>query len=198
MLKDIWPGAGYSDPMGDLVKVGSNYLFRATDPSAGAELWRTNGTKSGTVRVKDIFAGSAGSDPAYMSRVGKLALFEAEDAAHGFQLWRSDGTRNGTQLIQVFDPGGHFGLNGDLVAANRWWVVANDGTHGVELWVTNGFKSGSHLVADVNPSGGFEPRLGVLPAGPPVVHRRRRQPRPRALGDRTLAGTRPEERPASR
>lgn len=37
-------------------------LFTADDGVGGVELWKTDGTDAGTVLVKDIRAGSAGSD----------------------------------------------------------------------------------------------------------------------------------------
>ena len=38
---------------------GSEALFTATDGVFGTELWRTDGTEAGTVRVSDIAAGPA-------------------------------------------------------------------------------------------------------------------------------------------
>jgi ELWxxDGT repeat protein len=49
-----------SDPR-YLTKVGSTLYFSADDGSAGRELWKSNGTASGTKRVRNIRPGNNGS-----------------------------------------------------------------------------------------------------------------------------------------
>src|SRR5207247_195058 len=59
MIKDINPGLQIngqprsSDPQ-EFVTVGKRALFVANERGHGFELWRTNGTPSGTVMVRDI------------------------------------------------------------------------------------------------------------------------------------------------
>ena len=48
--------------------------FTASDGS-GPELWRTDGTESGTVLIKDLSAASGGSRPAALTVLGKTPLF---------------------------------------------------------------------------------------------------------------------------
>ncbi len=49
----------------------------------------------GTVLVKDIRAGSAGSDPRYLTNVNGTLYFRANDGANGVELWKSDGNFRG-------------------------------------------------------------------------------------------------------
>jgi ELWxxDGT repeat protein len=44
-------------------------FFDATDPYTGTEPWRSDGTEAGTVRIKDINALSAGSNPSQVVNV---------------------------------------------------------------------------------------------------------------------------------
>ena len=70
MLYDIHPG-----PTGSMIKlyetpekftvVGSVAFFYANDGVHGMELWKTDGTPSGTLMVKDIVPGSEGSYAGY-------------------------------------------------------------------------------------------------------------------------------------
>ena len=59
------------------------------------ELWKSDGTKAGTVLVKDIDPGCSSSDQE-PDRVGGDTFFTADTAAHGRELWKSDGTKAGT------------------------------------------------------------------------------------------------------
>ncbi len=57
---------------------------------AGNILWKTDGTREGTRRVEDLFRGSAGSNPAYLTGFGSFIYFAAATDI-GRELWRSDG-----------------------------------------------------------------------------------------------------------
>jgi ELWxxDGT repeat protein len=111
LVRDIWPGSEDSYPYA-LTAVGESLFFFADDGGYGRELWRSDGTVDGTVRVKDIRPGSSGSirDPGTippMSWAGtdKLFFFVADDGTHGEELWVSDGTEPGTHLVRDVFPG---------------------------------------------------------------------------------------------
>ena len=95
MVKDINPGTGNSSPT-DLVNVGNDVFFSATDGIDGMELWKTDGTAAGTVMVKDIVPGSGSSNPGNLTNVNGTLFFSATDAAGNASLWKSDGTAAGT------------------------------------------------------------------------------------------------------
>ena len=58
LVRDINPGAGSSNP-GELV--AGSLFFTTDDGTSGVELWKSDGTASGTKLVKDIFPGPASS-----------------------------------------------------------------------------------------------------------------------------------------
>lgn len=152
LVKDIWPGAGSSQPR-FLSNVEDTMFFNARDGTDGLELWKSDGTAAGTALVKDINPGAASSFPsderAYedlqnpLTNVNGTLFFDADDGIHGLELWRSDGTARGTTLVGDINPGagssfpGGVGFYGELVNLNGTLIFsADDGPHGFELWKT--------------------------------------------------------------
>ena len=83
-----------------LTTVGNALYFRADDGTNGEELWKSDGTASGTVMVKDINSGSSGSYPSGLTAVGNTLYFTADDGTNGEELWKSDGTASGTVMVK--------------------------------------------------------------------------------------------------
>ncbi len=72
------------------------------------ELWKTDGTESGTTKVIDIDNDSAldGSFPFYFSIFKDELYFVATQFGNtGTELWKTDGTESGTQIIQDLTQG---------------------------------------------------------------------------------------------
>ena len=78
--KDIWPGSSGSTPQ-DFFVMGDVVYFRANDGTNGYELWRTDGTATGTVLVNDILLGSSGSTPWDFIQVGDDLYFSAASSS---------------------------------------------------------------------------------------------------------------------
>lgn len=53
-------------------------FFQANDGASGVELWKSDGTESGTVRVQDIRAGSGESLPNKLTNVRRWATDRAK------------------------------------------------------------------------------------------------------------------------
>ena len=94
-VKDITAGGDGSTPSELVVmKVGTRQLLylRASDAGGGSELWRSDGTKSGTRLAADIVPGAGGSDPYGFTvmKVGRrpVLFFGATDGSSGYELWR--------------------------------------------------------------------------------------------------------------
>jgi len=82
----------------NMAVLGNKIFFTASNAANGEELWITDGTVIGTKMVKDINAGSDGSDPRYLCAVGDKIYFSATTPEFGAELWVSDGTDGGTTL----------------------------------------------------------------------------------------------------
>jgi ELWxxDGT repeat protein len=99
-VKDINPGpSGYISPY-DLTIVNGTLFFRAYDPVHGIELWKSDGTTTGTALVADIAPGAASSDPFWlghrpvrdppgMAGAGGTLFLTADDGVHGYELWKT-------------------------------------------------------------------------------------------------------------
>jgi ELWxxDGT repeat protein len=82
LLKDLnaSPNTDGSAPAG-IVDVSGVAFFRATTGTTGEELWKSDGTEAGTVRVKDIRVES--SSPRYLTNVGGTLYFRAANGNSG-------------------------------------------------------------------------------------------------------------------
>ena len=154
MVKDISPGSGSSSPFG-FSSLGNKVVFTANDPGAGYELYVTDGSSSGTIRIKDIEPGPQGGLPYWITPISRnKILFNSSDGdqEHGKELWETDGTATGTQLFRDLSP--RFttisSSPSHLVSVNGKTLLfaADDGQHGTELWKTD--DSGTNLVIDLN------------------------------------------------
>ena len=67
-------------------------FFVADNGINGFELWKSDGTASGTMMVKDIYSGSDYNPPYDLTVVGNTLFFSADDGTNGRELWKSDGT----------------------------------------------------------------------------------------------------------
>ena len=155
MVKDINSGSSSGNPTSSgpsMAVVGSTLYFTANDGTNGNELWKSDGTASGTVMVKDINA-SGDSSPYSHTPIGNTLYFEADDGTNGHELWKSDGTASGTEMVVNIRPGNtnelqyHF-YNGIVGINNSVYFTANDGTNGYELWTLSG-GSGSGGMTNV-------------------------------------------------
>jgi ELWxxDGT repeat protein len=172
LVKDIHPGHSLggtgtsnfgSNPTEINAISGGRVLFAADDfftpnqpgGSIGTfdrELWVSDGTTAGTVRVAEINPGGATAAPSNLRRFnGDTILFTATGPS-GRELYRSDGTAAGTSLVKDINPGTTASAPGAVFMNNGvGFFSANDGSHGTELWRTDGTEAGTQLVKDINP-----------------------------------------------
>jgi ELWxxDGT repeat protein len=140
---------------GSLLTAGGQLYFVYDNGQVGAELWRTDGTWSGTQLVKDIHPGQGSSSITSLTRAGSSVYFTADDGTRGVELWRSDGTAAGTGLV------GDLALGADDSAISQLTAVGEDlyfrldtTSHGGELWLAD--AAGAQKVKELRsgPAGG--------------------------------------------
>jgi ELWxxDGT repeat protein len=137
-----------------LSSVNGTLFFYAGDGIHGREIWKSDGTPSGTVMVKDINIGTGDSIIGWFTDLNGKVLFRAQDAAHGAELWTTNGTAAGTVLFKDINLGGDSNPGYLTVLNGVLFFSADDGTHGAELWKSDGTAAGTVMVKDINPGTG--------------------------------------------
>jgi len=148
-VRNINSGSG-SNP-NDIVELNGYVYFSADDGSSGEELWRSDGTLTGTTIVADINTGFVGSAIANMVVMNGAIYFTAKDITNDVELWKSDGTAAGTVRVKDINVGGSSSPQELYVDNNTLYFSAFTSGSGRELWKSNGTSGGTVLVDDINP-----------------------------------------------
>ena len=159
---------GLSSPM-ILRPLGSRMLFTASPDAEGPELYISDGTSGGTVRLTTFPAFPTSTPyslqlaPQDTYALGSLVLFRVTTDAAGTEFWKTDGTPAGTTLLKdiragtadgIVLPQGSLAVPGlpdsnAVVFGSHLYFRANDGTNGSELWRTDGSSAGTILVSNI-------------------------------------------------
>jgi ELWxxDGT repeat protein len=127
-------GPDHSIPLG-LTPYRDELYFSATD-SAGREVWKTDGTRDGTVLALDLRQGPAGSFPIEYFEFDDQLYFVADDGS-GYELWRTDGSVEGTTRLTDLNVNGDSIVDEHVFARleNDLYFRGTDGQTGFEMWV---------------------------------------------------------------
>lgn len=137
--------------------------FVATDGDGDAELWKSDGTMTGTVRVKDIAPGVDTLTPGDLVNFNGVLFFRGNEGTNGEELWVSDGTDSGTMMFADINSAGDANPFRFQVLDDLLFFSADDGTTGRELWKSDGTMVGTVRVRDINggSAGSFPSQLTV-------------------------------------
>ena len=122
MVQDINETTRPSDPQFP-TDVNGTTFFSTSDQLFGTNIWKTDGTEAGTVRVTNIVSPEQ-TFFSNLTALGNKLLFASQG-----KLWASDGTPSGTGIIATFSPvstPGQFAiLNGHAYfgSSNQLWVT---------------------------------------------------------------------------
>ena len=142
------------------VAINSELVFAANDATHGTQLWESDGTSAGTVRLTDLNDSFGGIHPTDLTAVGNTLYFSATDGVDGQQLWKTDGTAAGTKMVSDSNDGvAGFGIYpSDLTAVNgTLYFQGYDLNDGYQLFKSDGTAAGTKMVADINGAAGSYP-----------------------------------------
>lgn len=149
-VKDLTPGPE-SSSLSHLTAVDDALVFFKeiyddTTPRTRYELWRSDGTSSGTVRLRDF---GTEMDVSYLDAKvdGALLFFVRELSGSGTSLWKTDGTTQGTVRLKKLTSGADAFIRSVKTSDSRTLFILGESTGLQELWKSDGTASGTVRLA---------------------------------------------------
>lgn len=154
-LKEMLPGNPYGSGgyLGVFWKAGDTlaYFTCPSSTEGSEELWKTDGTKAGTARVRTLSTAD-GSGIAMLGTVGNTLYFSCYDESKGRELWKSNGTSAGTVMVKDIATGVESANPYDFVKIdNKGYFLAYRPESGTAIWVTDGTSGGTTLLKSPPP-----------------------------------------------
>lgn len=156
LVKDIINGPTGSNTTDayHLFSNNSYLLLSVRTTTEGAELWKSDGTGTGTIPLGDLNPGIASSNPDNFYPYDNLVIFQATDAAHGTEYWKTNGTAGGTSILKDINPGpgnvySFVNIPYPFRFNDKLFFIANDGVHGDEVWSTDGSELNTVILKDI-------------------------------------------------
>lgn len=128
---------------GLMMATDSFLYFSTTDVSSITQLWRTDGTPSGTILLTTINIAFGIENP---SIVGNKLFFWVNDPNEGYELWVTDGSVEHTVLVKDFEPGIADLSPWDYTASDTHLYFRKEVSGNYQFWKSNGTAAGTILV----------------------------------------------------
>ncbi len=136
-------------------KYNNQLFFKAEDGITGSQIWKTDGTDAGTIRVSNGNQGNAnGLSIQDLTAGGSYMYFTGNDGNGDLELYKSDGTEAGTILVKNIHATGSSRPSIFYNFKGKIFFKANDGVNGEELWMSDGTDAGTVMVKDINAGSG--------------------------------------------
>lgn len=158
LVTDRWPGqfqfpqSGHGPQL--FVAMANDLYFVGWDAEHGSELWRSNGTNAGTVRITDIAPGAMSSieypSLTYPVANGDQLYFFAKDANGVTSLWRTRGLLETTSAVAL-NVAPSLPNRGPTMLAARENIFfrGKSAQYGDEIWVSG--AAGTRVARDIFP-----------------------------------------------
>ncbi|MGE6759604.1 hypothetical protein ACQKGO_16400 [Corallococcus interemptor] len=155
---DLNPGSEGSNLFNFEELNGALSFFRHApySQSGTTQLWRSDGTAAGTVRLLDF--GRITGGPGVVLPASGLRVFFTDDFEETVRLWRTDGTAAGTFQLKDFGIPGRY--QGTITWTQRLGAsmvfTLQDTVNGTRLWRTDGTAEGTRLLKRLDASADVE------------------------------------------
>ncbi|MEO0733089.1 MAG: hypothetical protein AAFZ52_09660 [Bacteroidota bacterium] len=156
---------GENSSFADQFTIAGPYLyFAARNRFNDTEVWRTDGTEAGTIRVAEEGTNGFDDNPFALTAFRDSLYFGAASGFATGDLFRSGGNENDVQRVTELPNRGVGGSTNDggpffAVLNDRLFFAADAGT-GPDLWVTDGTMAGTMVLLDTEEAGfgGYTPQ----------------------------------------
>jgi ELWxxDGT repeat protein len=152
-VADLQPGAADAFPSRLTVLGGGAYFLTGDWErawSGGAYgLWRTDGTREGTVQVASLAAGPSQGGPPALVPVGERLFYLHRTWGLGVELWATDGTPEGTARVagDPLESGPGWSPEHLTGFDGRLFFSARGADFGRSVWVSDGTATGTRRYA---------------------------------------------------
>lgn len=145
--------------MSELKALGTNLIFRVKTATNEEELWRSDGTVSGTYRYKTVRTDEAVAPLLSPSAtISNSHYFIANDGIHGNEVWRTQGTGSSTYMLAdlnssdpVLADGSEYDIGSLAAFRDSLYISAIDNAGAWSLFKCKGnARTTLSKVADVN------------------------------------------------
>lgn len=141
--------------------IDGTIYFDGYSIETGGELWKTNGSATGSELILDIYnvndnPFTSSSGPRYFTAVNDMIFFSAKNALNGIELWKTNGTTAGTMMVKSITAGNN--TNGgpfSLTAVNDllYFVQSDTENSGsAQIWKSDGSEIGTTKVTNLTGS----------------------------------------------
>jgi len=127
----------------------------------GVDLWKSDGTKEGTVKVLDFYNASE------LTAINNDIYFVVYDdwVEKEKEIYKSDGTAQGTRLLKDLNGTESSEPSGLRAFGNKLVFTAADKSYGREIWISDGTSDGTKMLKDIFPgvqNGIFGKQFAIL------------------------------------
>lgn len=173
-----------------LIPMGGAVLFPALDPAHGLELWKSDGTPEGTVRLTEIGPGPESASFDFYTQflrpplLGNRLYFRTWESLAGHRLWASDGSAAGTAPMLALNSqtSAFFPLRGmdfpydspgtacvEATGARVVFEAEVDSRWTRRIYGSDGSQPGTELLLEAPTGEGFYPGASCTPLGSNVL-----------------------------
>lgn len=167
-IRDIRVGTQSSDPapFAEAVVLNNVLYFPANDGVSGEQLWRSDGTFTGTYAITNLPGNRNWCFKDLRLLQGRF-LFPLCEESEAWFWWQTDGTAEGTSRISnavnVASSAGSVVVDGWLYFSGQSHPITQGNQQ--QLWRTNGTEAGTTQVTNLAPSAGsrFVSQIRAMP-----------------------------------
>lgn len=153
---------GCSEPTAGSARTANGLLFMLTQCSAGIELWATDGTPDGMLRLTHAEGdGALELVPGVLATQGSRVLFAVRES--GISLWESDGTPAGTQELVALGPAVETVRHLTVLGEEIYFVAVSADFPEQSAWRSDGTVAGTRRLTTPGLFLRFDPTFGQGP-----------------------------------